>query len=303
MLALSSLSRVAAAIERARSVTLVAYLLPRGTIVDALADAARRGARVTVRLEGKPYFDSSGGVARLNRAVVDVLARAGADARLVDDDGTKPQLHAKAVLVDGTLYLDDVNFARSGTILRDDRRADARALRDAVADRIDPPSRSFALRKVDALRLEAAALDAARRRDRIEVETESAGSGNAVYARLERLGRAGLRPRLLVSREALTTKERSVLHRLQSSLPEPKRRMLQQLYETDPIVADRKVLIVDDDVRNIFALSSVLERRGMTVLTAGTGREAIATIESTSGASWSRDRPALPFSAWSTFIS
>ena len=43
----------------------------------------------------------------------------------------------------------------------------------------------------------------------------------------------------------------------------------------------RKVLVVDDDVRNIFALSSVLERRGMTVLTAGTGREAIATIEST----------------------
>ena len=43
----------------------------------------------------------------------------------------------------------------------------------------------------------------------------------------------------------------------------------------------RQVLIVDDDVRNIFALSSVLERRGMTVLTAGTGREAIETIEKT----------------------
>ena len=43
----------------------------------------------------------------------------------------------------------------------------------------------------------------------------------------------------------------------------------------------KKVLVVDDDVRNIFALSSVLERRGMTVLTAGTGREAIATLEST----------------------
>ena len=42
-----------------------------------------------------------------------------------------------------------------------------------------------------------------------------------------------------------------------------------------------EVLVVDDDVRNIFALSSVLERRGMTVLTAGTGREAIKTLEST----------------------
>jgi CheY-like chemotaxis protein len=38
---------------------------------------------------------------------------------------------------------------------------------------------------------------------------------------------------------------------------------------------------VDDDVRNIFALSSVLERRGMKVLTANTGREAITTLEST----------------------
>ena len=42
-----------------------------------------------------------------------------------------------------------------------------------------------------------------------------------------------------------------------------------------------EVLVVDDDVRNIFALSSVLERRGMTVLTAGTGREAITTLEKT----------------------
>src|SRR5690606_36944159 len=43
----------------------------------------------------------------------------------------------------------------------------------------------------------------------------------------------------------------------------------------------KKVLVVDDDVRNIFALSSVLERRGMAVLTADTGKEAIDTIEST----------------------
>jgi len=43
----------------------------------------------------------------------------------------------------------------------------------------------------------------------------------------------------------------------------------------------KKVLVVDDDMRNIFALSSVLERRGMTVLTAGTGREAIELLEST----------------------
>jgi hypothetical protein len=58
-------------------------------------------------------------------------------------------------------------------------------------------------------------------------------------------------------------------------------RMLDRLHRSDEALVGRKVLIVDDDVRNIFALSSVLERRGMTVLTAGTGREAIATVEST----------------------
>ena len=58
-------------------------------------------------------------------------------------------------------------------------------------------------------------------------------------------------------------------------------RLLDLLHHSDEALAGKKVLVVDDDVRNIFALSSVLERRGMTVLTAGTGREAIATLEST----------------------
>ena len=57
--------------------------------------------------------------------------------------------------------------------------------------------------------------------------------------------------------------------------------MLDRLHRSDEALVGKKVLVVDDDVRNIFALSSVLERRGMTVLTAGTGREAIAMLEST----------------------
>ena len=59
--------------------------------------------------------------------------------------------------------------------------------------------------------------------------------------------------------------------------------MLDRLHRSDDALVGKKVLVVDDDVRNIFALSSVLERRGMTVLTAGTGREAIATLETDSG--------------------
>ncbi len=57
--------------------------------------------------------------------------------------------------------------------------------------------------------------------------------------------------------------------------------MLERLHGSDEDLIGKKVLVVDDDVRNIFALSSVLERRGMNVLTANTGREAIATLEAT----------------------
>jgi hypothetical protein len=71
------------------------------------------------------------------------------------------------------------------------------------------------------------------------------------------------------------------LHRVVADLPEAKRRTLERLHSSDEDLIGKKVLVVDDDVRNIFALSSVLERRGMNVLTASTGREAIATLKET----------------------
>jgi CheY-like chemotaxis protein len=84
------------------------------------------------------------------------------------------------------------------------------------------------------------------------------------------------------SPERLLDETALFLHRVITDLPPEKQRMLDRLHRSDDALVGRKVLVVDDDVRNIFALSSVLERRGMTVLTAGTGREAIETIESTS---------------------
>jgi HAMP domain-containing protein/CheY-like chemotaxis protein/signal transduction histidine kinase len=83
------------------------------------------------------------------------------------------------------------------------------------------------------------------------------------------------------SPERLLDETALFLHRVVADLPLEKQRMLDRLHRSDDALVGKKVLIVDDDVRNIFALSSVLERRGMTVLTAGTGREAIATLEST----------------------
>ena len=83
------------------------------------------------------------------------------------------------------------------------------------------------------------------------------------------------------SPERLLDETSLFLHRVVANLPPQKQKMLERLHHSDDALTGKKVLVVDDDVRNIFALSSMLERHGMTVLTAGTGREAITTLEST----------------------
>ncbi len=57
--------------------------------------------------------------------------------------------------------------------------------------------------------------------------------------------------------------------------------MLERLNSSDEDLVGKTVLLVDDDARNIFALSSALERRGMQVLTATTGKEAIELVNAT----------------------
>jgi CheY-like chemotaxis protein len=70
-----------------------------------------------------------------------------------------------------------------------------------------------------------------------------------------------------------------------TDLPVEKQRMLERLNSSDEDLIDRTVLLVDDDSRNIFALSSLLERRGMSVLTTTSGREALELVEGTPGLS------------------
>ena len=82
------------------------------------------------------------------------------------------------------------------------------------------------------------------------------------------------------SPERLLDETALFLHRVVTDLPVEKQRMLERLHSSDEALVGKQVLVVDDDVRNIFALSSVLERRGMTVHAASTGREAIGMLES-----------------------
>jgi len=83
------------------------------------------------------------------------------------------------------------------------------------------------------------------------------------------------------SPERLLDETALFLHRVLTDLPAEKQRLLERLNTSDESLVGQTVLLVDDDARNIFALSSVLERRGMNVLTATTGREAIELVNST----------------------
>ena len=84
------------------------------------------------------------------------------------------------------------------------------------------------------------------------------------------------------SPERLLDETALFLHRVVSDLPADRQRMLEKLHRSDEDIVGRTVLLVDDDVRNIFALSSALEGRGMKVLTATTGREAIDLLNTSS---------------------
>jgi CheY-like chemotaxis protein/signal transduction histidine kinase len=81
------------------------------------------------------------------------------------------------------------------------------------------------------------------------------------------------------SPERLLDETALFLHRVVTELPPEKQRMLERLTTSDEDLVGRTVLLVDDDARNIFALSSILERRGMRILAATTGNEAIQLIE------------------------
>jgi CheY-like chemotaxis protein/nitrogen-specific signal transduction histidine kinase len=81
------------------------------------------------------------------------------------------------------------------------------------------------------------------------------------------------------SPERLLDETALFLHRVQANFPAPQLKMLERSQQNDPILADKKVLIVDDDVRNIFALTSLLESHQMQIIHAENGRDGISTLQ------------------------
>lgn len=81
------------------------------------------------------------------------------------------------------------------------------------------------------------------------------------------------------STERLLDEVSLFLHRMVSRMPERKKQIIRSLHETDELLKDKKVLIVDDDMRTVFALSRLLTERGMKPLKAETGARALALLE------------------------
>src|SRR5262249_7272581 len=80
------------------------------------------------------------------------------------------------------------------------------------------------------------------------------------------------------SPERLLDETALFLHRVERKLPREKRRLLEQLHSAEEVFKDKKILVVDDDVRNVFALTSVLEAHGMEVLYAEDGKDGLEVL-------------------------
>jgi signal transduction histidine kinase/CheY-like chemotaxis protein/methyl-accepting chemotaxis protein len=81
------------------------------------------------------------------------------------------------------------------------------------------------------------------------------------------------------SSERLLDEATLFLHQVEAQLPAPKRQMLRMVHDKESILNQKKVLIVDDDVRNVFALATVLEERNMEVIAGNTGLEGLELLK------------------------
>jgi HAMP domain-containing protein/CheY-like chemotaxis protein len=83
------------------------------------------------------------------------------------------------------------------------------------------------------------------------------------------------------SPERLLDETALFLHRVESNLPTAKRQMLRRLSESDPALAGKRVLVVDDDARNLFAITTILEQHEMSVSYAENGQQALDALQGT----------------------
>src|SRR5205807_6900797 len=104
------------------------------------------------------------------------------------------------------------------------------------------------------------------------------GMPKADRARLDAVAKSAVMS-VVEAPERLLEKAVLYLHRSEADLPAPAREMLAELRSGDAQLEGRKVLVIDDDIRNVFALTSSLEQRGMKVVYAENGREGLERLQ------------------------
>jgi CheY-like chemotaxis protein/PAS domain-containing protein len=83
------------------------------------------------------------------------------------------------------------------------------------------------------------------------------------------------------SEERLLDETTLFLHQVIADLPDHKQKMISRLHDKDALFENRRILVVDDDMRNVFAVSHVLEEKGMMVHKAANGQKALEMLEDT----------------------
>jgi CheY-like chemotaxis protein len=84
------------------------------------------------------------------------------------------------------------------------------------------------------------------------------------------------------SHERLLDETALFLHRVESRLPKEKQNIIRKLHKTDEVLKNKKVLVVDDDIRNIYSLTNILEEEGIQCMTAENGRAALKVLKENS---------------------
>src|SRR5690606_4279948 len=85
------------------------------------------------------------------------------------------------------------------------------------------------------------------------------------------------------SHERLLDETMLFLHRVESNLPREKQNIIRKLHRSDEVLRNRKILVVDDDIRNIYSLTNALEEEGLVCLTAEDGRESLRMLRENPG--------------------
>jgi CheY-like chemotaxis protein len=224
------------------------------------------GRLAALRAGAAAYFSTDDGADAVDRAVeaLDTLRRRTVKRLALVRNGSELDPATMALLGAG----DDVDVVEVP-------EADAlQALRTDDADCAVVPLGSHA-DKVFTLLEEAAGDERLRELPLIVYTPEPLGGPER--ARLDELA-GHLNAKAVSTPERLVDETALFLHRMEANLPVATRKLLVQLRTADSVFHGKRILIVDDDIRNVFALTSALEMRGMKVLYAENGREGIVRL-------------------------